>query len=67
MKVTERRLVEQSWYETEYSKTGWDSHGWHFKDSGWLMYEIEWTIVEHLDYDKFYNPILAIAEKETEI
>ena len=67
MKITERRIVQQDWYETEYSKTGWNSHGWEFKDSGWTMDETEWTIVQHLEFDKFYNPILAIAEKETEI
>jgi hypothetical protein len=26
-KVIERRIVTQDWYETEFSKTGWDSHG----------------------------------------
>ena len=24
MKITERRIVEQQWYETELSKTGWE-------------------------------------------
>lgn len=67
MNITERRIVEQEWYETEFTKTGWDSHGWHFKDDGQTIDESEWTIMEHLDMDKFYNPILAIAEKETEI
>lgn len=32
MKIIERRLVIQEWYETEYSKTGWNSHGWFSKD-----------------------------------
>ncbi len=67
MIITERRIVIQEWYETECTKTGWDSHGWEFRDSGHTMDETEWTIVEHLDLDKFYNPILAIAEKEVEI
>lgn len=67
MKITERRLVVQDWYETDTIYTGWDSHGWEFKDSGGIMDEIGWTIVEHLELDKFYNPVLAIAEKETEI
>jgi hypothetical protein len=66
MKITERRLVEQQWYETELSKTGWDSHGWVFKDDyqGILS---SWEIVLHLESDKYGNPILGIAEKETEI
>jgi len=67
MKITERRIVEQQWYETELSKTGWDSYGWVFKDSG-SNAEVEgWTIVEHLHTDKFGNSWLGIAEKETEI
>ena len=65
MIITERRIVQQEWYETECTKTGWDNHGWYFKDDGHTMDETEWTIVEHLDFDKFYNPILAVAEKET--
>lgn len=65
MIVTEKRLVEQEWYETECTKTGWDSHDWFFKDSRNPM-DSSWTIVELLDYDKFYNPTLGIAEKETE-
>lgn len=67
MKITERRLVEQQWYETEYSKTGWDSYGWVFKDSGSSVENEGWEIVQILEYDKFINPISAIAEKETEI
>jgi hypothetical protein len=63
--ITEKRIVEQEWYETECTKTGWDSHDWFFKDSRELM-DNKWTIVEILDMDKHYNPILAIAEKETE-
>lgn len=66
MKVTERRIVEQQWFETEVSKTGWDSHGWVFKDDfqGLL---IGWEIVEHLHTDKFGNSWLGIAERETKI
>ena len=64
-KITEKRIVEQDWYETECTKTGWDSHGWSFKDDGIPMSN-NWTIVKHLDSDKFGNPLLAIAEKETE-
>jgi len=66
MTVTERRLVSQDWYETEYSKTGWDSNGWYFLEDGNEM-NYTWIVVGHLDSDKHYNPILGIAEKETEI
>lgn len=61
--MTERRLVVQDWYETEYNKNGWDSHGWVFKDDyqGILT---GWNVVEVLQSDKFGNPALAIAEKE---
>jgi len=66
MKITERRIVEQSWYETEWTKTGWDSHGWTFKESGSPMGNT-WTVVEHLESDKFGNPYLGVAEREVEI
>jgi hypothetical protein len=66
MKITERRIVEQQWYETEYSKTGWDSHGWVFKDDYQGLVS-SWDIVVHLSVDKFGNSWLGIAEKETEI
>ena len=64
MKIIEKRIVEQQWYETETTNTGWDSHGWVFKDDyqGILS---GWTITELIDYDKFYNPILAIADLTT--
>lgn len=64
MKVTERRLVYQDWYETEYSKTGWDSHGWYFDDG---VIGPNWEVVEHLQSDKFGNPIVGIAERKTTI
>lgn len=67
MTITERRIVEQQWYETETIKTGWDSYGWTFKDSG-SNAEVEgWEIVEHLHTDKFGNSWLRIAEKEAKI
>jgi hypothetical protein len=62
MTVTERRIVYQDWYETEYSKTGWDSHGWVFKDDYQGLVS-SWSIVEHLNVDKFGNSWLGIAEK----
>lgn len=64
MKVTERRIVTQEWYETETTKTGWDSNGWHFKDDENAMPEY-WTIVQYIYLDKFGNPFLGVAEKET--
>jgi hypothetical protein len=66
MQITERRLVCQEWYETEYSKTGWDSHGWMFKDDHQGLIS-GWDIVEHIKTDKYGNAWLGIAEKETEI
>ena len=65
MKITERRLVFQDWYECEDSKTGWDSWDWRFLDSTENIYS--WNVVEILESDKYGNPILGIAEKQTEI
>jgi len=64
MKITERRLVEQQWYKTECTKTGWDSFGYTFLDDGNTMSN-KWTVVNILDTDKHSNPTLAIVEKET--
>lgn len=66
MKIKERRVVIQEWYETELSKTGWDTHGWMFKDDyqGLLS---GWEIVEILQSNKYGNPVIGIAEKEIEI
>lgn len=36
MKVKERRVVRQEWYETDCTKTGWDSHGWIFME-GYML------------------------------
>ena len=66
MIVTERRIVRQTWYETEFTKTGWDNHGWEFNDTGHTVDE-NWNIVKYLETDKYGNPMLGIAEKETEI
>jgi len=64
-KITEKRIVRQQWYETETTKTGWDSHGWFFDDGNKIPEN--WTIVEHIHLDKFGNPFLGIAEKETRV
>lgn len=67
MKITERRIVMQDWFESEESKTGWESEdGWWFKDTEDLISN-QYEIVEILDFDKYGNPLIAIAEKETEI
>lgn len=66
MLIIEKRIVRQEWYETDYSKSGWDSHGWVFKDDGGVV-NAEWNIVEHLHSDKFGNPFMGIVEKETNI
>ena len=63
MTIIEKRLVSQDWYETEFSKTGFESHGWIFKDDRTPLGE-HWEITEFLDTDKFGNPILGIAERE---
>ena len=64
--VTETRVVMQEWYETEYTKTGWDSFGWRFSDDGTTM-DHNWEIQEHLSMDKHYNPTQAIATREVKI
>ncbi len=64
-KVTERRIVTQDWYETEFSKTGWASHGWRFDDGKEMG--PGWTIDEQIDIDKFGNPLLAVAEREVNV
>lgn len=65
MIVTERRLVIQEWYETETTKTGWDSHGWTF-DNGEQVGN-DWTIVQHIFLSKFGNPLIGVAEREISI
>ncbi len=65
LEITERRLVEQDWYETELSKTGWSSHDWVFKDTRTIM-DSSWNVVKILDSDKFGNPLLGIAERSIE-
>jgi len=49
---SQRRIATQQWYETDTTKTGWDSHGWMFEDGemtdGWELEDI-------LHQDKFGN------------
>jgi hypothetical protein len=61
---TQIREVYQEWIEDENEKTGWSGLGWQFKDDDEFMEERKWTIIEHLDSDKYYNPILAIAQRD---
>lgn len=62
MKIVETRIVYQDWYETEYSKTGWDTNtGWYFKEGD--IYNFDWEIIKILHHDKFGNPLIAIVEK----
>ncbi len=65
MKITERRIVRQDWYETETTKTGWDNTGWVFSD-GSSMGTV-WTIVQHIHLDKFGNPFVGVAEREVDV
>ena len=62
MRILERRIIRQEWYETDTTKTGWDSHGWHF-ETGEQM-DDEWTVVHHIHSDKFGNPFVGVAERE---
>ena len=60
----ERRVVLQNWFETETTKTGWDSEGWYFKDDGMFVGQLsDWEVVEHISLDKFGNPIVGIVER----
>ena len=64
--ITEKRIVRQEWYETELTKTGWYSFGWVFEDDRQPVTE-SWTINKHIYLDKFGNPFLGVAEKETNV
>ena len=61
MKRTERRIVTQDWYETNTTKTGWDSHGWVFDDGSSMG--TDWTLVQHVHLNKFGNPFIGVAER----
>lgn len=64
-KVIERRIVTLDWYETEMTKTGFDSYGWVFDDDGHTMGNA-WKVVEHIHLDKFGNPLKGVAEREVD-
>lgn len=66
MIVKEIRLVYQEWYETEYSKTGWDTNtGWYFKEGD--LYNFSWEIVKVIEENKHGLPTIGIAEKLTTV
>jgi len=65
MKITERRIVTQDWYETEKTKTGWATHGWVFSDG--RSVGTAWTIVQHIHLNKFGNPFVGVAEREVDV
>ena len=64
MKITERRVVKQDWYEAD-TKTGWITNGWMFDNCD--VMENTWTVVEYIYQDKFGNPFIAVAEREVEV
>ena len=59
--IEERRVVYQEWYETEFTKTGWDSHGWMFDDGRDVFLE-GWEVVLVVQSDKHGNPTIGVAE-----
>jgi len=61
MKRTERRIVTQDWYETDTTKTGWDSCGWVFDDGSFMG--TDRTLVQHVHLNKFGNPFIGVAER----
>ena len=65
--VEEKRVVMQIWYETDRTTTGWGSQGWFFDDNGHDIEGTGYEVVEILENDKFSNPIIGIAVKNTEI
>ncbi len=65
MKILEHRIVRQEWYETEFTKTGWDSHGWVFDDGSTM--NNEWIVINHIYIDKYGNPLVGLSEREVEI
>jgi len=67
MKITERRIVKQDWYETETTKTGLNNHGWFFIDGSSMEIDLSWTIVQHIHLNKFGNPFVGVAEREVDV
>ncbi len=47
----------QEWFESEESKTGWDSSGWTYVDGSELSLVDSMRCVGITDYDKYNNPI----------
>jgi len=66
MLIKETRIAYQSWYETDYCKSGWDTtSGWYFKDGG--QYDHSWEIVKIISENKHGYPVIAIVEKLTPV
>jgi len=66
IKITERRIVTQEWYETDTTKSGWDNNGWSFFSDGRIM-GTAWTVVHHIHTDKFGNPFVGVAERDVDV
>ena len=58
MTYAEQIILTQEWIESEDSKTGWIGLGWNEPKD----YEIN----EVLEYDKFYNPVLASFSRKND-
>lgn len=61
--MKQRRVAIKEWYETEMTKTGWDSNGWFWEDTGDVITP-DWEIETILDEDKHYHPIKATFIKD---
>ena len=59
--VREKKLGTIQWYEDEYSKTGWENHGWVFEDGEEI--NDDWGLRKIIDFDKFGHPIAGIFER----
>ena len=62
MEESEKVIIYQEWYETDQTRTGWDSFGWSF-ENGEDVDQLEWDITEYIDHDKFGHPTKAYAIK----
>lgn len=62
MKIIERRIVIQEWFESDSTKIGWDSDGWKFEDNSSM--DNDWTVVSCIEINKFGNPTIGVAERE---
>ena len=57
--IKERRIVRQQWYETDESRTGWDSFGWELRHALNLLKKGNTMVLEIL-----YNDVwLEVTEE----